>query len=309
MRRRLNVMLSALGAVLLITGSAFAQTGTIAGQARDASGAALPGVTVEVTSPALIEKVRSTTTDQNGRYQITALPVGTYDVSFGLTSFATFKRTNVVVTSDFTANVVADMKVGELKDTVSVVAEAPLVDVQRAQQQVVFQGAEIRDLPTTRNIADLMVLVPGLTAPRGIGGFFRPQQTSATGQIAGDGSFRTGAGWDTGIRNIGPIPLGMLAPRPLGYRVGGVCAGADLRTATVSRVRTVPAGQAFQTTFRCPARTPQPLGAVYAAANAAAAGQILATGAFRTGARTWVTGVRNVSDKPQAGASGAICVR
>ena len=147
------------------------------------------------------------------------------------------------------------------------------------------------------------------SAPRGIGGFFRPQQTSATGQIAGDGSFRTGAGWDTGIRNIGPIPIGMLAPGPLGYRIGGVCAGADLRTATVSRVRTVPAGQAGRTTFRCPARTPQPLGAVYAAANAAAAGQILATGAFRTGARTWVTGVRNVSDKPQAGASGAICVR
>ena len=100
------------------------------------------------------------------------------------------------------------------------------------------------------------------SAPRGIGGFFRPQQTSATGQIAGDGSFRTGAGWDTGIRNIGPIPLGMLAPGPIGYRVGGVCAGADLRTATVSRVRTIPPGQAGQATFRCPARTPQPLGAV-----------------------------------------------
>src|SRR5262245_51585817 len=186
MRRRLNVMLSALGAVLLITGSAFAQTGTIAGQARDASGAALPGVTVEVTSPALIEKVRSTTTDQNGRYQITALPVGTYEVSFALTSFAAFKRTNVVVTSDFTANVVADMKVGELKDTVSVVAEAPLVDVQRAQQQVVFQGAEIRDLPTTRNLADIMVLVPGLTAPRGIGGNVNCVGGTATGTIMCD---------------------------------------------------------------------------------------------------------------------------
>jgi hypothetical protein len=147
------------------------------------------------------------------------------------------------------------------------------------------------------------------SAPRGIGGFFRPQQTSAMGQLAGDGAFRTGAGWDTGIRNVGPIPLGMLAPGPLGYRVGGVCAGADLRTATVSRVRAVPAGRAVQTTFRCPARTPQPLNAVYAAANAAAAGQILATGAFRTGARTWVTGIRNVSPQPQAGASGAICVR
>jgi hypothetical protein len=148
------------------------------------------------------------------------------------------------------------------------------------------------------------------SAPRGIGGFFRPQEASATGQLAGDGSFRTSAGWDTGIRNIGPLPLTAgTPPGPLGYRVGAVCAGADLRTATVSRVRTVPAGRAVQTTFRCPARAPQPLGAIYAAANAAAAGQILTSGSVRTGARTWVTGVRNVSDKPQAGASGVLCVR
>lgn len=148
------------------------------------------------------------------------------------------------------------------------------------------------------------------SAPRGIGGFFGPQEASATGQIAGDGSFRTPAGWDTGIRNVGPIPLTAgTPPAPLGYRVGAVCAGADLRTATVSRVRTVPAGKAVQATFRCPARAPQPLSAVYAAANAGAAGQILATGAFRAGARTWVTGVRNVSPQPQAGASGVLCVR
>jgi carboxypeptidase family protein len=186
MRPRLHVILFATVAVFLTTTSVYAQTGAIAGQARDASAAALPGVTVEVTSPALIEKVRSTTTDQNGRYQITALPVGTYEVTFTLPSFATVRRTNVVVTSDFTANVLADMKVGEIKDTVSVVAEAPLVDVQRAQQQVVFQGAEIRDLPTTRNMADLMVLVPGLTAPRGIGGNVNCVGGTATGTIMCD---------------------------------------------------------------------------------------------------------------------------
>ena len=71
------MLLLSVVALFLPPSAAFAQTGTIAGQARDASGAALPGVTVEVRSPALIEKVRSTTTDGNGRYQITALPVGT----------------------------------------------------------------------------------------------------------------------------------------------------------------------------------------------------------------------------------------
>ena len=145
MLHALAAVLPALGAILLLHSTpVYAQTGGISGQVRDSSGAALPGVTVEVTSPALIEKVRSTTTDQNGRYQITALPVGTYEVTFALASFATSRRSSVVVTSDFSANVVAEMKVGEIKDTVSVVGEAPLVDVQRAQQQVVFQGAEIR---------------------------------------------------------------------------------------------------------------------------------------------------------------------
>ena len=80
-----KVLLSLVAVSLfLLPSTASAQTGTIAGQVRDASGGALPGVTVEVTSPSLIEKVRTSTTDDNGRYQITALPVGTYTVTFSL---------------------------------------------------------------------------------------------------------------------------------------------------------------------------------------------------------------------------------
>ena len=93
MRHVLKLVLPAVAAALfLLPNPAYAQTGTIAGQARDAQGGALPGVTVEVTSPALIEKVRSAVTDDNGRYQITSLPVGTYEVTFTLQSFATVKR-------------------------------------------------------------------------------------------------------------------------------------------------------------------------------------------------------------------------
>ena len=154
-------------ALFLLPTATYAQTGSIAGQVRDEQGGALPGVIVEVTSPALIEKVRSTGTDSNGRYQITALPVGTYEVTFKLSSFATVRRPDVVVTSDFTANVVADMKIGGVTEEISVRAEAPVVDVQRGQQQVVFQGSDVRELPTGRNIGDLLTLVPGLSTPRG----------------------------------------------------------------------------------------------------------------------------------------------
>ena len=70
------LMLAVMG--VLIAASAHAQTlGTITGSARDASGAVLPGVTVEVTSPALIEKVRTATTDGAGLYRIVNLPPGT----------------------------------------------------------------------------------------------------------------------------------------------------------------------------------------------------------------------------------------
>ena len=132
--------------VLLLTALVWAQAGGIAGVVRDSSGGVLPGVTVEVTSPALIEKARSTTTDVNGRYQIRDLPAGTYTVTFTLTGFQTYQRPNVVVAADFTANVNAEMKVGSVTETLSVVAEAPVVDAQNARVQQVFQGSEVTSL-------------------------------------------------------------------------------------------------------------------------------------------------------------------
>ena len=141
--------------VLLFTALVSAQTGSIAGIVRDASGGVLPGVAVEVTSPVLIEKMRSVVTDDNGRYQINALPIGTYEITFTLQGFATVKRSNVVVTSNVIANVAVDMKVGALGETVNVIAEAPVVNVQNARVQQVFTGSDIASLPTQRNLPGL----------------------------------------------------------------------------------------------------------------------------------------------------------
>ena len=78
---------------------AFAQqTGAIAGGVRDSSGAVLPGVTVEASSPALIEKVRSATTDGNGAYRITDLQPGVYTTTFSLAGFSTVKREGIELT-------------------------------------------------------------------------------------------------------------------------------------------------------------------------------------------------------------------
>jgi hypothetical protein len=142
---------------------ALAQTGSISGIVRDASGLALPGVTVEVSGPQAIAP-RVTTTDSNGRYQITSLPVGTYRVRFSLEGFNVSTRENVQLTTDFTANVNADLKVGNLQQTIEVVAEAPVVDVANARQQQSFAGEELRDLPTARTVPSLMALVPGVSS-------------------------------------------------------------------------------------------------------------------------------------------------
>jgi hypothetical protein len=154
--------------VCCVPRAAFAQTGSIAGTARDTSGGALPGVTVEASSPALIEKVRSTQTDGNGRYQIINLPVGTYSVKFTLQGFSVSTRENVQITSDFTANVVAEMKVGAVTEKVDVIGTAPLVDVKNARQQSVITGEQLRDLPSERNVPALINMVPGITSSRGI---------------------------------------------------------------------------------------------------------------------------------------------
>ena len=112
-----------LWCVLLLPAAAWAQqqaTGTIAGVVKDASGAVMPGVTVEAASPALIEKVRSVVTDEQGQYKIINLTPGTYSVSFTLPGFSTFKRDGLELSSSFTANVNAELKVGTLEETVTV---------------------------------------------------------------------------------------------------------------------------------------------------------------------------------------------
>ena len=117
-----GVGLSLMVCALLLPGAASAQqtTSGIAGVVRDDSGGVLPGVTVEAASPALIEKVRSVVSDNEGRYNIVDLRPGTYVVTFTLPSFSTFKREGIELPSGFTATVNAEMKVGTLEETVTV---------------------------------------------------------------------------------------------------------------------------------------------------------------------------------------------
>src|SRR5256885_14995162 len=127
--------------VLIIAAPLYAQgvaTGSIAGIVKDASGGVLPGVTVEASSPVLIEKSRTAVTDDQGAYKIVDLRPGAYTVTFTLAGFGTVKREGVELTSNFTAPINVEMKVGSLEETITVTGESPVVDTQNTVQQRVI---------------------------------------------------------------------------------------------------------------------------------------------------------------------------
>ena len=152
--------------------SAQQQPGGIAGLVRDTSGGVLPGVSVEASSPALIERVRAVATDSEGRYSIVGLPPGTYTVTFGLVGFNTIRREGVLLTTGFTATINVEMQVGSLQETVTVSGASPLVDTQNVVQQNVLSSATLAALPTgTKSLDSILAITPGLSgAAAGVGG-------------------------------------------------------------------------------------------------------------------------------------------
>jgi Carboxypeptidase regulatory-like domain len=161
--RRIAHLMMASGLMLLPT-AAWTQTvvsGTIAGVASDTTGAVLPGVTVEAASPALIEKVRTVVTDNQGLYRIVDLRPGVYSVTFTLPGFSTFRREGLELTTAFTATVNAELRVGALEETVTVTGETPVVDIQNVVQQRVFVRDVVDALPVGSNVNLYATLVPG----------------------------------------------------------------------------------------------------------------------------------------------------
>jgi len=152
--------LTILGVLLLPT-SVFAQA-SLTGTVRDASGAILPGVTVEASSPALIEKARLATTDGSGQYRIIDLRPGTYALTFTLPGFSTVKRENIELAGTQTLTIPIEMRVGALQETVTVTGESPVVDVQNAKREIVMNSDIIKALPVARAAGALLNATPGL---------------------------------------------------------------------------------------------------------------------------------------------------
>jgi hypothetical protein len=154
-------LIGGFAAVLFLPASLYAQA-SIAGIVRDTSGAILPGVTVEASSPALIEKVRSAVSDGTGQYRIENLRPGVYTVEFALAGFNMVVREGIELSGSMTATVNAELRVGSLEETITVTGESPVVDLQSAQRQTVLTNEVIKAIPTAGSYNALLVLVPGL---------------------------------------------------------------------------------------------------------------------------------------------------
>jgi hypothetical protein len=174
---------------LALPGVAAAQSSSISGIVTDSSGGVLPGVTVEASSPALIEGTRTATTDGNGRYAIVELRPGTFSISFTLTGFATVKREGIELGAGFSANVNTQLRVGSLEETITVSGATPVVDVQGVVKQSLISKEVIDAIPTGKSWSQLGMLTVGVTSSTAdVGGSAGEQQNAmaAHGGAQGD---------------------------------------------------------------------------------------------------------------------------
>jgi hypothetical protein len=164
--RRFSKWCLVIAMSLAAPSAAFGQT-SITGVVRDTSGGVLPGVTVEASSPALIEKVRTTVTDASGTYRLVDMRSGTYSVSFTLPGFSVVKRDGIELAGTFTATINIELRVGAVEETITVTGETPIVDVQSVRRQTTIDNETISSIPGSRAYASLMQLMPNTVTQAG----------------------------------------------------------------------------------------------------------------------------------------------
>jgi hypothetical protein len=155
-----SVLASAARVVCLLAIPSLTAAQQIGGTVTDSTGAVLPGVTVEARSPALIEQVRTVSTNDQGQYLIVALQAGVYTVTFTLPGFTTFAREGVRLSLGFTAEIDGKLAVGSATETVTVAGASPVVDLRNANQQQVMNREIIDSIPSGKSITGYGLLVP-----------------------------------------------------------------------------------------------------------------------------------------------------
>ena len=174
-----TLVASALMLVLSVT-NAFAQqqTGEIFGRAVDTSGAVLPGATVTVAGPALIQP-RVAVTSETGTYRVPELPIGSYSVTFELAGFRTLAMQDIRVTIGFRAQVNGLLELSTVQETVTVSGASPLVDTREVGTKASFDLETLQNIPSARDPWVMLERTPGIVMDRAnVGGNQSGQQSN-----------------------------------------------------------------------------------------------------------------------------------
>jgi len=184
-----NIIAGMIALLIAISASpALAQqtTGNISGRIRDAQGSAVPGVSVTAKTAATGFS-RTDVSDGEGVYRLTALPVGTYELTAELTGFAPFVRKDIVVNVASTTDLNIDMRVAGLTETLSVRAESPMIKTTDSSVGGVVDVKNIESLPLNgRQFANLAATIPGV----GLGFHSDPTKSTQFSPQIGGGNGR-----------------------------------------------------------------------------------------------------------------------
>ncbi len=241
MARRLQAFLACWAFAMAFPALAAAQS-AFTGTVRDSSGAVLPGVTVEASSPVLIEGTRSTVSDSDGQYRITDLRPGVYTVTFTLPGFKQQRLEKVELRVDFVGTLNGTLEVGAIEEAITVTGASPTVDVSSNSKVEVMTAEILEQVPTGRTIQALAQLVSGvsLNVPD-VGGSRAMQQTymstrgltSANNIVTVDGLMVNGLDGDGAVQQY----FNQAMMEEMSYQTSG--AGADVSPGGV-RMNIVP---------------------------------------------------------------------
>ncbi|HYU80168.1 MAG TPA: carboxypeptidase regulatory-like domain-containing protein, partial [Vicinamibacterales bacterium] len=153
------------------------QTGTITGVVTDEQSAVLPGVTIALTSAALIRQ-QTATTNERGVYSFIALPPGVYSLRFELQGFAPVDRSDIPVRVAVVTTVDQTMKVATVSETITVSGESPAIDTRSTSKGTNFDNELLENIPQAREIWSTVEQVPGATMSKfNVGGAESAQQS------------------------------------------------------------------------------------------------------------------------------------
>jgi len=165
----LGVVLLVLGGLVLFQAPASAQivTGALRGVVSDASGAVLPGVTVELSGPALIGGPKTAVTDERGQYRFPNLAPGLYVVTASLSGFQTARRQGIRVEVGSQFDIDFKLGVGGMSETVTVEGAASMVDTSRSAMTTTVPTELLESTPTARfSFFDVAYMTAGVSTAR-----------------------------------------------------------------------------------------------------------------------------------------------